>query len=119
CLASVRRQTEPGVELLVVDNHSRDATAEIARRHADRLIVAGPERSRQRNLGAQAARAPWLLFVDSDMVLPPETVSECLAACRDAHLLARHPVRTVGMLVMKALEITAGGAGTLAGLKRG
>ena len=36
CLASVRAQTHPRVELVVVDNHSTDDTVSIAHRHADR-----------------------------------------------------------------------------------
>lgn len=82
CLQSIRRQTVGQVELLVVDNFSFDATPGIARRYATAFEQAGPERSRQRNLGAQRATGAWLLFVDSDMVLPPPTVSECLDQAR-------------------------------------
>ena len=44
---------------------------------ADLVVEIGPERSAQRNAGARAASSPLLLFVDSDMVLEPEVVSEC------------------------------------------
>lgn len=84
CLRSIRAQrhadgTPVPLELVVVDNHSTDATAEVARRLADRVIVAGPERSAQRNLGAAAGHAPYVAFVDSDQVLEAHVVSEAVA----------------------------------------
>jgi len=78
CLASIRAQRGPTVDLVVVDNHSTDGTVPIALRYADRVVVAGPERSRQRNLGADAAIGDCLLFIDSDMVLPPSVAGECI-----------------------------------------
>jgi glycosyltransferase involved in cell wall biosynthesis len=77
-LRSVRNQSVP-VELLVIDNASRDGTPEIASRLADHFEDAGPERSRQRNLGAERARGEWLMFLDSDMLLARVNVEECLA----------------------------------------
>jgi glycosyltransferase involved in cell wall biosynthesis len=76
CLASLRRQTHPDVELVVVDNKSSDDTPGIARRLADSFIDAGPERSAQRNAGARVATGTHLFFVDSDMQVDPDVVSE-------------------------------------------
>jgi glycosyltransferase involved in cell wall biosynthesis len=82
CLASARRQDHADLELIVVDNHSTDETARIAGELADRLLVAGPERSAQRNAGARASSGEFLLFIDSDMVLERSVVSECVHAAR-------------------------------------
>jgi glycosyltransferase involved in cell wall biosynthesis len=79
CLRSVRNQTVPRLTVVVVDNFSRDGTPTIGRRLADRFEQAGPERSRQRNLGAGMTSGTYLLFLDSDMVLQPSVVEECLA----------------------------------------
>jgi glycosyltransferase involved in cell wall biosynthesis len=76
CLQSLQAQMSP-IELVVIDNFSQDATPTMARRYTALFQQAGPERSRQRNLGARAASGEWLLFVDSDMVLEPEIVEEC------------------------------------------
>jgi len=81
CLRSIQQQTTP-VELVVVDNFSSDDTPAIARRYATRFEQAGPERSRQRNLGAGLATGAFLFFVDSDMVLATSTVAECLEPAR-------------------------------------
>ncbi|HEV3231588.1 MAG TPA: glycosyltransferase family A protein [Candidatus Dormibacteraeota bacterium] len=80
CLLSLRAQTHPDLEVVVVDNHSGDATPEIGRRLADVFEQAGPERSRQRNLGLERGAGELLLFLDSDMVLPPPVVAEGVAA---------------------------------------
>lgn len=76
CLRSIRTQTWRDVELIVVDNHSDDATAAIAAGLADRVMIAGPERSEQRNRGAAAASGEWLFFVDSDMALTPRVAEQ-------------------------------------------
>ena len=81
CLASITRQTVP-IQTIVVDNFSMDGTPDIARSMGCEVIVAGPERSRQRNLGAAAASTDWLLFIDSDMRLEHGVVESCLYACK-------------------------------------
>ncbi|HET9442023.1 MAG TPA: glycosyltransferase family A protein [Acidimicrobiales bacterium] len=72
CLRSIRDQEGGDVELVVVDNHSTDGTEKAARRLADLVISAGPERSAQRNLGAGAGGGDHVVFIDSDMVLEPQ-----------------------------------------------
>ena len=82
CLGSARAQDHPDVELIVVDNHSTDGTVQIAHELADLVLVAGPERSAQRNAGSRASTGEFLLFIDSDMVLERSVVSECVHAAR-------------------------------------
>lgn len=97
CLSSIRRQDYPALELIVVDNHSADATAQIARRYADVVLTAGPERSAQRNLGVRQARGAWILWIDADMVLEPTVVSRSVAAAASSGAVAVSiPERTVG-----------------------
>lgn len=97
CLASVRAQDYPNLELIVVDNHSADETATIAEQFADRLLVAGPERSAQRNVGIDTARGEWVLWLDSDMILPEHAVSAAMATAQSAGAVGvALPERTVG-----------------------
>jgi len=79
CLRSLRQQHHPDVEIVLVDNHSTDRTAEIAHEYADRVIVAGPERCAQRNIGAAASHGEIVVFVDADMVLEPGIAAEAAA----------------------------------------
>lgn len=82
CLESVRNQTERSIEVLVVDNGSDDSTLAIAQEFADLVITHGHERSEQRNFGALQAKGEYLLFIDSDMVLESDVVTECLSGAR-------------------------------------
>jgi arabinofuranan 3-O-arabinosyltransferase len=95
CLESLRAQTQR-CTVVVVDNFSGDGTRDIAAAYADTLIVAGPERSRQRNLGAAARPAAVLGFVDSDMVLEPAVVEQAVAAIAAGHGAVIVPERSVG-----------------------
>ncbi len=57
CVLSLRNQTHPDVEIVVVDNHSTDDTvARATAAGADAVITAGPERCAQRNRGARDSR---------------------------------------------------------------
>lgn len=97
CLRSVTEQTHPRVELIVVDNHSTDGTPEVAERLADRVITAGPERSAQRNTGIEASSAEWVLWLDSDMILPPRTVALALETAEATGAVGvALPERTIG-----------------------
>jgi glycosyltransferase involved in cell wall biosynthesis len=97
CLASVRAQTHPAVELIVVDNASEDFTWAAAERLAHRVLRGGPERSAQRNIGVEASSGSWVLWLDSDMILPPTTIAEALrmAHATGASAIAL-PERTIG-----------------------
>src|SRR5438045_5536496 len=70
-LASLAPLRERGVELIVVDGGSADASIDAARRAADRLVAASRGRARQMNAGAAMAKAPILLFLHADTRLPP------------------------------------------------
>jgi GT2 family glycosyltransferase len=76
CLSSLRSQDYRDLETIVVDNDSTDGTREVAERLADVVFSAGPERSTQRNLGAARSTGEFLVFIDSDMIIPPTLVGE-------------------------------------------
>ena len=59
-----------GVEIVVVDGGSSDATPELARPLADRVIAAPRGRSLQMNTGAAVAQGDVLLFLHADTRLP-------------------------------------------------
>jgi rSAM/selenodomain-associated transferase 2 len=61
----------PGLEVVVSDGGSRDATVDIARsRSGVRVVVGGRGRGAQLNRGAAATTASELLFVHADCRLP-------------------------------------------------
>jgi hypothetical protein len=66
-------------EVIVVDDASTDATAEVARRHKATIL---PVHHRQiaatRNFGGRAARGDRLFFVDADTTINPRAVAAAL-----------------------------------------
>jgi rSAM/selenodomain-associated transferase 2 len=109
-LASLAPLRQRGVEVIVVDGGSTDATAELARPHADAVVAAARGRARQMNAGAAAARGAVLLFLHADTQLPPEAdrlVAAAMAAGAlwgrfDVHIIGRHPMLRVVAAFMNA-----------------
>ncbi len=60
-----------GLEIIVVDGGSRDATISIAEAAGARVISSQPGRSYQQNSGAAAASGEILLFLHADTLVPP------------------------------------------------
>jgi glycosyltransferase involved in cell wall biosynthesis len=64
-------------ERIVVDSHSTDATAEIARRLADRVEIRDwPGYAAQKNYAASIARHDWILSLDADERVTPDLARE-------------------------------------------
>jgi glycosyltransferase involved in cell wall biosynthesis len=60
-------------EVIVVDNDSADATAEVARAHGAAVLKEARHNvARVRNAGAERARGEVLVFVDADTLVPRE-----------------------------------------------
>ncbi|MDT0417472.1 glycosyltransferase family 2 protein [Streptomyces sp. DSM 41982] len=87
---SVLAQTHRALEVVISDDHSTDATPEVARslaaadprvRHL-RLPENSGGCSVPRNRALDVATAPYVMFLDSDDELPPDAVAKLLAAHR-------------------------------------
>lgn len=76
CLDSVKNQNCKNVEIIIVDNYSRDKTVQIAKNFTKKCFIHGRERSAQRNFGAKKASGKYLLFIDADMILDKNVVGE-------------------------------------------
>ncbi|KWW98581.1 Glycosyl transferase family 2 [Carbonactinospora thermoautotrophica] len=103
CLAHVldalaKQDTEGPVEMIVVDDASTDATADIAAAHpAVDILVRLPHpmgAAVARNLGTRLASADTVVYVDADMVLPPHVLADFAARAADNLVLVgfRHNV---------------------------
>jgi glycosyltransferase involved in cell wall biosynthesis len=86
-LKSVRDQTRPADEVIVVDDRSSDGTAEIARA-AGAVCLSTPRNagpSAARNIGISAARGDLVAFLDADDVWEPHHLATLVP------LLERNP----------------------------
>jgi glycosyltransferase involved in cell wall biosynthesis len=85
CLKSIENQSYPEskIEVIVVDKFSTDDTLEIIREFGAKLISAKTGRSAARNIGAKVAKGNYILFLDSDMILSPRVIEECVKKMED------------------------------------
>ncbi len=88
---------QDGVELIVVDGGSQDATVQRAQAHADHVIAAPRGRALQMNAGAAKASGDVLLFLHADTRLPREAVAlVCGGLARNGRNWGRFDVRIAG-----------------------
>lgn len=97
CLLSVTDQEFPKdrLEIIVVDNNSSDATKKIAAQYSDKVFDKGPERSAQRNYGAEVASGRYMLYLDADMILSKTVVSECVESAVNGSFMGMYIPETI------------------------
>jgi glycosyltransferase involved in cell wall biosynthesis len=79
CLQSIVNQTYKKIEIIVVDGGSTDNTVKIVKKYPARLIELNKRgMTFQRNMGVLNAKGELLLHVDSDEVLHPMLIEECV-----------------------------------------
>ncbi len=96
-LAPLQAGRARGVEVIVADGGSRDATRALAAPLADRVIEAPPGRAAQMNAGAAASTGAILVFLHADTRLPEaglEAIEAALAG--PARAWGRFDVRIEG-----------------------
>ncbi|MBI3579252.1 MAG: glycosyltransferase, partial [Ignavibacteriales bacterium] len=76
CLRSITRSRYRNIELIVVNDHSEDASVQIAEHNKCTILHTSNETgaNHARNLGAQAANGDILVFVDADIVLERDAI---------------------------------------------
>jgi glycosyltransferase involved in cell wall biosynthesis len=82
-IESACAQTHPEVNVVVVDDGSRDGSREVLRRFSDRVEVVLKEQGGQAsaiNAGAERCRGEVLLLLDADDVLRPQAAERVAAA---------------------------------------
>ena len=89
CLESIVTQSQPADEIVVINNNSTDATAEIVRRFPARLVDEPTQGfTPARNRGFDEARYPIIVRFDADGMMPPGWLAAVRTLFREQpHLL--------------------------------
>ncbi len=82
---TMARARQSGVEIIVADGGSEDATAEVADQTGVRVVHSEPGRAKQMNHGARRALGEILLFLHADTLLPRSFVDDIEATLAQPH----------------------------------
>lgn len=86
CLASIFKQDCQDIEIIVVDNDSRDGTADFVRSNYPRVTLIENKRNlgpaRARNQGIEIASGDWAITLDCDIVLEKNFFAEITGAIK-------------------------------------
>jgi glycosyltransferase involved in cell wall biosynthesis len=86
-LQAVAEQTYLDLEVLVVDSGSKDRTQEIARQHGASVVSYPGRLMGARRRGFQESKGTFILFLDGDQVLYPDTVGRAVKAMAEMDML--------------------------------
>lgn len=79
-LKSLQKQTFKDFEIIIIDNFSEDKTTKISGKFTNKVFLKGPERTSQRNFGAQKSSGEFIMFLDADMELESKVLEDCQKA---------------------------------------
>lgn len=99
-LAALDSQTYENIEVLVVDSYSKDRTRNIAREHNAKVIDYAGRPMGARWKGFVESKGGYILLLDADQVLFPETIERAMAAMpgRDMLVLEETSYQPLGFL---------------------
>ena len=96
CLEAVCAQTYTNIEIIVVDNCSKDNTAKIAEQFGALVLRTPCTLAKARNIGLRLAAGMFVLHLDSDMILSLTVVEECVDKAAEGCCAISIPEISVG-----------------------
>ena len=85
-LDSLKRQDYPNIELIIIDNHSRDDSVAFIKDHyKEAAIIINPtnvEHGAAFNMGLKKARGELILHLDNDIVMEADAISRLVRAAQ-------------------------------------
>jgi glycosyltransferase involved in cell wall biosynthesis len=87
CLNSVRNQSYPNIELIIVDSQSTDGTINIAHSYAATIVNTDWKLLGARYLGFGKSDGEYILYLDSDQLLYPDTIERSVTSIDNYDML--------------------------------
>lgn len=85
CLCALKNQEYRNIEIIVTDSFSSDRTKDIALCHGAKILDASTL-ALARKLGVEVSRGKYILFLDSDQIIEPDTIRRSVEACESQGL---------------------------------
>lgn len=82
CLNALKTQNYTNIEIIITDSFSKDKTKEIARSFTDKIIDA-ESLALARKKGVELANGKYILFLDSDQIINPDTIELSVKTCEE------------------------------------
>lgn len=82
CLVSVKNQTYKNIEIVIMDSYSQDKTLDIAKGYNAKIVFAS-HLATARKAGADASSGDYIFLLDSDQILEPNVIEECVRTCEE------------------------------------
>ena len=80
CIDSLISQTYPNIEIIVIDDGSKDATVYLLNQYKDKIKLTANDNNKgqgaRRNQGIKLAKGEYIYFVDSDDWIEKDTIKE-------------------------------------------
>jgi len=82
CLGALKNQEYKNIEIIVTDSFSKDRTKEIASRNGAKILDA-ETLALARKKGVELSKGKYILFLDSDQIINPDTISLSVKVCEE------------------------------------
>ncbi|MEM3585170.1 MAG: glycosyltransferase family 2 protein [Candidatus Woesearchaeota archaeon] len=93
-------------EIVIIDGYSNDRTCEIAKKYGARIIKSRFRGfDKEKNKGIRACKNEWILDIDADEILYPETIEEIKKTLENPKYNAYYISREEFFLGKKVMEI--------------
>jgi glycosyltransferase involved in cell wall biosynthesis len=82
CLSALTAQSYKNIEIIIADSFSKDRTKEISRKFTSKILDA-ESLALARKLGVETSRGKYILFLDSDQIIEPDTIRQSVKVCEE------------------------------------
>lgn len=82
CLNALANQSYKNIEIIIADSYSQDRTKKMARLFTNKIIDA-KSLALARKYGVELAKGKYILFLDSDQIIEPDTIGLSVKACEE------------------------------------